>query len=231
MANPSWLKATDVDTAVEAPGLYAWYATLTFGPTDWQAALDAAGTDQGMAAFGQLLGLQTSRLVPPRLRVGAVGHLWARWSGPLEEGGSGEIRKAIGRTHQSPAGGPAALQRVMQRADLRQATAEVLATCAPQIAAPIYIGVTINLRERLTTHLNTLRDATEAIAANGGTPTAELRKSFGGRAASAGFDEDSLSVAVFPVATTPPDVDDRRTVAEAAEFLLNRWCRPILGRR
>src|SRR5947207_2281500 len=99
MANPNWLKATDVNMAAEIPGLYAWYATLVFGPADWQVALDAAGADQGMQAFGQLLGMQTSRLVPPGLRVGAVGHLWARWSGPLEEGGSTEVRKAISQTH------------------------------------------------------------------------------------------------------------------------------------
>lgn len=227
----TWFKADAVDSADQEPGLYAWYATLVFGAADWQQVLDPNGNDLGMASFGALLSDQTSRLVPPTIRIGAVGHLWARWSGPLTEGGSNEIKKAIGQTHNSPAAGPSALRTVMQREDLRQATADVLATCAPRVSAPIYIGVATNLRTRLKQHVTALRDGITAIANNGGTPPAELRKSFGGRAASAGFTEDMLSVATFPIAPGQLTVDDRRTIAEAAEFLLNRWARPILGRQ
>ena len=227
----TWLSADAIDAADEAPGLYAWYATLVFGAADWQHALDARGCDLGMSRFGLLLSDQTMRLVPPTIRIGAVGHLWARWSGPLEEGGSEEIKKAIGLTHKSPAAGPAALRSVMQREDLRQATAELLSTCAPQVTAPIYIGVATSLRTRLKQHRTDLRDGIAAKNAAGGTPPPELRKSFGGRAAAAGFTEDMLSVATFPISGGPLNVDDRRTVAEAAEFLLNRWSRPILGRQ
>lgn len=231
MTDPTWFKAPDVHLADEVPGLYAWYATLTFGAADWQTDLDADGMDLGMSAFGQLLNLQTSRLAPPNIRIGAVGHLWARWSGPLNEGGSSDIRRAIAQTHKVPSSGPEALRRVMQREDLRQATAEALASCAPHVAAPIYIGVAINLRDRLKTHLKSLRDAIDAMNNNGGQVPDDQRTTFGGRAAAAGFDEDALSVAVFPVAEAVNDLDDRRTVAEATEFLLNRWARPILGRR
>jgi hypothetical protein len=226
------LAADEVDRAEDEPGLYAWYATLVFGTADWQQRLDTTtGSDLGMAAFGQLLAAQTSRLTPPTIRVGAVGHLWARWAGQLDEGGSPEIQKAIAQTHASPAAGPSALRKVVQREDLRQATAEVLSTCAPRVSAPIYIGVATSLRARLRQHVASLREGIDAIATNGGMAPDHLRKSFGGRAAEAGFTEDLLSVATFPIAPGALTVDDRRTIAEAAEFLLNRWTRPILGRR
>lgn len=227
----TWLSASKLDAAEEEPGLYAWYARLVFGAADWQTMLNTDGEDLGMSRFGTLLNDQTSRLVPPTIRVGAVGHLWARWSGPLAEGGSAEIKKAIRLTHRSPAAGPSALRSVMQREDLRQATAEVLSACAPQVTAPVYIGVAINLRTRLKQHVAKLRDGIDAITANGGTPPPELRRSFGGRAAAAGFTEDMLSVATFAIGPELLNVDDRRTIAEAAEFLLNRWSRPILGRQ
>lgn len=226
------LTPDEVDRAEDEPGLYAWYATLVFGATDWQQRLDATtGHDLGMAAFGQLLASQTTRLTPPTIRVGAVGHLWARWAGQLDEGGTPEIKKAIAQTHASPSAGPSALRKIIQREDLRAATAEVLSTCAPRVSAPIYIGVATRLRARLRQHVAALREGIDAIAANGGMVPDDLRKSFGGRAAAAGFTEELLSVATVPIASDTLTVDDRRTIAEGAEFLLNRWARPILGRR
>lgn len=226
-----WYKVTEADTAPAEPGVYAWYVAPTAGEYALAEAM-VNGTDEGIAHFGKFLSEYSLKLRPPQFDITATGHLWAEWRGFIEERGSSRLAGAIDRVAEGKSEAGKKLIETMQRERTRRVLAQVLMEAAPRLVSPIYIGVATNLRERITQHVSGIRTVTKALA-DGDPVPAMLRGKFAERAAKAGFSEDDLRIGVMPIPDLGQnlDLELRREIAEAAEFVLNRWHHPILGRR
>lgn len=227
-----WFTTTELDDIPVTPGLYAWYAVPVAGPPDWQAEFDAKGHDRGGHNFGGFLANHTRRLRSPTMSIEAKGHLWSSWTGSLTEAGTQSLAGLLDRLPaQEEPKRAKSLHRALQSASARELLATVLVAASPRLSAPVYIGVAKNLRGRLGQHLEALVKA-RALLDSGGTLTDQLMSTFGGRAAEAGLGVDDLRIAALPVPQLEGAADlDSRQVAEAAEFVLNRWHHPLFGER
>lgn len=150
----------------------------------------------------------------------------------ITETGSQRLSTAIDRIAEGTGDAGKHLSTTMRAERTRRVLAQVLVEAAPRLVAPVYIGVATSLRERLTKHVRTFRTVKALIDDSKPIPD-RLVNTFGERAATARFLEDEMRVGVYPVPSLDDDLDDAllRQVAEAAEFVLNRWHHPILGRR
>lgn len=226
-----WFDIPNVDEAPDEPGIYAWYVVPIAG--EYALAEDLAdGQDLAVARFGEFLSSHSRRLRHPDFRIQATGHLWAEWRGEITETGSQRLSHAIDRIAEGTGEAGKHLSRSMRAERTRRVLAQVLIEAAPRLVAPVYIGVATSLRERLATHVRTFRTVKKLLADEKPIPTKHLN-TFGERAASSKFLEDEMRVGVYPVPALDDDLDEAllRQVAEAAEFVLNRWHHPILGRR
>ena len=227
-----WFTTTQVDDVPVAPGLYAWYAVPVACPPDWQAEFDAQGQDRGGQNFGSFLAQHTRRLRTPTMRIEAKGHLWSSWTGSLAEAGTLSLAALLERLAGEEEPRLAKnLFWALRNSTARELLATLLIDASPRLSAPVYIGVAKNLRERLSQHLEALVKA--HVLLDGGTKlTDELSGKFGGRAAEAGLGVDDLRIATLLVPEFAGLEDNElRRVAEAAEFILNRWHHPLFGER
>jgi hypothetical protein len=130
------------------------------------------------------------------------------------------------------------LQTALNTPAMRKALFESLELSAPIFAAPLYIGVAENLRDRLATHAHNLlvHSSRSARSSNyfRNVSDSKILSTFAFRAARQGFSDDNLEVWVLDIAEVADEAKNGqqlRVVAEACEWLLNRWHRPQLGRR
>ncbi len=232
----------DVDEAPDSPGLYAWYGTLKAGPQDWEMKL-SNGDDLGHRACRTLLQKHTTRHASPPLTLEGRGAFTTMWKGDLRDTTAETLAGILDQEASTPeyaAGGeqyPSQLHEVLSLPRTREILLKVLQVATPILAAPVYIGVATSLRTRLRQHTETLYKLSKHVDKN---PDArrELQKlqksTFASRAISIGFSPDSLTAWTLNLASVYPKKEDQdalRMVAESAEWLLNRWYRPMLGRR
>lgn len=187
----------------DLPGLYAWYPRF-----DPPAGL-LASSDRDR--FRALLDLYDAPLAtPPSLR------LTARMSNNF-----GSSWKSTGlQAANKPM--PKSVEGVVEQADLRQALWEGLSTAravVPFISAPLYVGETTGLRGRLLEHLKQLEQF-------GKDPESIDETDFAGRAARLDLVPDLLQVWYVSF-----EYSMSHSVIVAIQDLLNRWHRPVLGRK
>ena len=223
-----WYLADELEQVPNRPGLYAWYFVPLAGPLDWAEFIDdQSGSDLGVARFGDFLARHTDRVRLPGLSLRARGHLGADWLGRLDDQSSLTLAQNLRSLADGGPGRGASVRWALTNADARECLAQVLLSASPRLSPPIYIGVAKNLRGRLDEHM---RDYGRAMAQP--DDDGDLPSKFGERAAAAGLRVDELKVAVLPISELENlDDDELRKVAEAAEFVLNRWHRPMLGQR
>lgn len=232
--DPLWFGMSTASAAPKEPGIYAWYAVPEAGPADWQVTPGPGGADTGPELLAKFLGAHTKRLNSPPLKLSISWHLWAGWNGEVGDVGTQRLVDSL-ETMTTPTAaraGSKSLHWALHNVSAREALAKVLLESAPRLVAPIYIGVARNLAERLPQHVKAFNAASATLKAHGVVTSKQL-KGFGGRAAAAGLRHADLRVGVLPVAAlaTGLTIAEQRQVVEAAEFVLNRWHRPILGRR
>lgn len=235
------LRPNEIATrAPVGPGLYAWYGVVNAGAADW-ALTPQNGVDVGEHNSRSLLKSHTHRYEGAELVVRARGHLAADWAGVLKDQTGAELLDVL-ETGKLPDGdsSPAPkLQTTLQSPAMREAMFQVLQAASPILAAPLYIGVATSLRKRLVTHTRQLswlwgmvsKDRSYLSVAEQDTKS---RGTFAFRAVSQGFSVDSVRVSALEISRVAGDGltdEELRTVAEACEWLLNRWHRPALGRR
>lgn len=229
------LEPTDPRRAPDAPGLYAWYGHLDAGPVDWE--LDpAAGEDKGRERLLALLNHHSARNNPPPLELRATANLNLGWRGDLDSTAATSVREVMDDMRDDEGSGPSALKRTLGSPVRREALVHALWQATPILSAPLYVGVTESLESRLRDHLDDLRRALDVVRRSPESREILRRrgKTFGARAVGAGYDLESLRVFTLnfdDVLDGQLDAAQARTVAEAAEWLLNRWQRPPLGRR
>lgn len=214
-----FFRTVDVEKAPQSPGLYAWYGVLREGRR----------TCEDPAALKAALVVHSERYQLQALRVWASGP-FARWTGEL--GDATRANRIAGRqvdTKPDPdeENLVPSLEPAMGSVSAREHLVLVLEKAIPALTAPLYIGRARNLRDRLRQHVRALEKSTAGA------------RTFAARAKSLGFSEESLAVQTVDFAVLlrqtglAPDQADReaRELIKTAEWLLNRWHRPQVGKR
>lgn len=226
-----WFSAEFTEGIPNEPGLYAWYAVPVAGPPDYGVEHDEHGQDRGGYNFGSFLASHTLRLRSPDLDVSLAGPFWAEWAGSVTEHGYQVLASNMEKLAEGRSGRGAKLNWALHNSDARERLAAVLEAASPRLSSPIYIGVSVDLADRIRTHLDAHRRAQDSLDVGDDIPD-DVAGTFGARAALAEIALDELRVAVLPVPIAAGiALADARKVAEAAEFVLNRWHKPIFGER
>jgi len=240
-----------VSEAPESVGLYAWYGRVDAGEADWRFD-PVEGADAGTGRFLGLLARHSSRHQPQPIFMTGVGPFASVLTGELQDRTQDSLQKALawrGEAEPEPSGqnnsgGPgydeertAKVHMAAESAEHRKALAAILGAATPLLTAPLYIGVAKNLRVRLGTHASQVFKAAKFVRDNPDGREQLLqgdKPSFAARAVAAGFSPDNLVVWTLnldKLLAELSDVEKKRAIAEAAEWFLNRWHRPIFGRR
>ncbi len=236
------LAFNELDQAPDSPGLYAWYGALRSGRGTWGVHIEQ-GADQGEARSRRALHLHTEHFASAPLAVSVESAFSSSWSGELQDGTFASLRATLenieeGTLEESDRATAPKLQTTLHTPTMRRTLFDVLERSAPIFAAPLYIGVAESLRRRLATHAHNLHVHTRRSAKTSNyfnnVTDPKTQGTFAFRAARQGFSPDNLEVWVLDLAAVAEegkDVHQLREVAEACEWLLNRWHRPQLGRR
>ena len=196
-----------VSQAPETPGLYAWYGKVDIGDSDY-LRLIIEGKDAGEKRFRSLLARHTQRHNLPGMHVRIRSSFEAEWQATCAEITTERFIEALsGQTDEELLSDQdakrrlAVLDKTVGKQKSRQLLKEVLEESVPVFAAPIYIGVTDNLRRRLTDHVGLLERFARALERepNAGELLRQHATSphFALRALAAGFDENYLEVHVL----------------------------------
>lgn len=230
------LSVHEVEEAPEGPGLYAWYGSLVVGRADWEEAI-RDGQDVGDRSSRVVLRGHAERHGSAALTVSAKAGFDLEYSGVLTPRDNSDVASMLA----GEAGRDSTLfERVVSSVSMRRTLMNVLASSAPVFAAPLYIGVSQNLRVRLRRHVEQLTrywagvskdpEYLEALVRETGT-----RSTFAFRAVERGFSVDNVRVWYTEIESAEGgdslSADEQRSVAEAAEWFLNRCHRPLLGRK
>ena len=225
----------NIDQANEAPdrpGLYVWYGRLSLGAPDW----DDRETMCNSIAQGRLLTALRDHSVKHRqqpLEMEAIANFSTRWSGNLEsalpenwnDGPDGLWAGAV----DSP------ITRATSSNPAREDLLELLNVVFPTFCSPLYIGLAIdqNLRSRLKQHSGKLRRHWDRVSNDPDYSSRIKPETFADRAIKVGFSPRDLFFYTIHI-----DLDDEENskvrhdeLLSSAEWLLNRWANPILGRK
>jgi hypothetical protein len=226
---------SEVDDAPDGPGLYAWYGQIAIGHPDW----NPPGCDdyEGANRLLRLLIKHSQRFVGGQIDVGATYSFDAKWFGRLEDRAAEEFTDILSQS------GPRkqkkdpffALKTIVADPASRRILVNLLSTTTPNITAPIYIGKAKSLRNRLLQHTRQILRLHERVLQNPEfRDRLPLKPRFADRAVSLGFSPSLLHVFTWDLTPFVSDAMSRETLvrlARALETLLNRWHRPLLGRK
>ncbi len=204
----------ELAAAPEEPGLYAWYLNPDLRVADLNSK----------SATIENIGTLAKQLRIPDMEVTADGHLSLQLSGHLNH-------KHVG--HEADDAVSALIDDVLSTDGGRRLFAQIFGAARPCFMSPLYIGVTINLRERIADHRIAIEREQQRAALGIGSEDMAVQ-SFARQVWIRQIPWRRLFVHVLPLkslcdpSTTP---DMQRRVAEAVETLLNRLFYPVLGRR
>lgn len=224
----------EVSRAPDSPGLYAWYGSLALFPADYKDDI-VGGVNFGISRLRESLARHTARFDPRPRRLSGRSEFGARWRGQLQDSGRAAIRSKIIRPDASSAGIDSSIRTATSDETLRKELVSLLQGAQPTLAAPLYIGVTNSLRRRLREHVDLYNELKDAILRDPDR-LADLKRSienertdFAHRLVAAEFEPENLSVFAWPY-TTSLSSAKTDSILRSAEWLLNRWHRPLLGR-
>lgn len=237
----------DIETASERPGLYAWYGQLYAPIADYRRDVDAeSGSDRGERRFRALLAKHTLRYQALPLAISARGNFGIGWRGLLRDTNRDELQALLlgdvdpDSLSDEDKGANTNLAWAVRDEKRRAVLAAILSQATPLLAAPIYIGVTKNIRARLRKHVSLYRSLVDAIGTDQEKLAAlQLRVEqegleFAHRAVAMDFRPDHLYVATYEIdlaRSGDHTTDELRNIVGVAEWLLNRWHRPFAGKR
>lgn len=234
-----------VHRAPESPGVYAWYAQVTAGLADWRRVPDEEQQcDLGERNLRNLLLSHSRKFNPPAFDVTATTSFELEWKGQISPELAGSIDRRLSDPEEEGLDPEEKRRRQEIRRPFRSERAratlvKLLRHATPFFSAPIYIGTSHNLRERLLRHTQRINLFAEAIAREPEKRDLVVesirsgRTDFAARVTAMGFAPEQLEVYVLDakqVAEGEWTKDDLTALAAALEWLLNRWHRPIAGR-
>jgi hypothetical protein len=224
----------DVADAPKLPGLYAWYARFNVAEADWSAAF--AGGDE--AARQNLLralrehAWKFGRQVMP---VRAESNFSSVWNGILRE--DPDAKWQSGRADSAGEAFDERLQPSVATDLSRQTLIGLLDASLPQLCSPLYIGKATDqtLQQRLRQHAGRYLRLWERYIDDRELPERlSDPKNFAERAMKLGFSPDDLYCFTLSIDTAAMDGLDPNSLPallDTAEWRLNRWTTPVLGRQ
>lgn len=216
------ININDVAQAPDCPGLYVWYARLSLGKADWHADF-AGGSKEASENLKASIRAHSSKHGSQNMKVEVTAQFTNRWCGLLEE--ASELRWG----DFSAAG----FNEICDQDKTRTALVELLQDCFPLFSSPLYIGLAADqtLRKRLIQHSKVFGNLWHS---KGKIEDSIDPASFSARAFNAGFSPSELfcyAIAINSSTTSPLSDSQRRVLISTAEWLLNRWSLPTLGRK
>jgi len=202
-----------ISRAPKQPGLYAWYYSIELTEIDVAEVISTVDGLLAKALHQEARSILQSFLNEFVFRFFAEEDYTARIRGPLKP-------MYEGRLSHTPAASSDLIDRLLEDPDRLMSLKAVLEASVPLFASPIYIGMAVNLYDRLMTHIRLI----EAYRTKRrGRLGSEHDQNFARRVVERGMDPTLLKVAVAPM---PAETDEYID----AENVLNRISYPILGR-
>ena len=229
---PTRLAALHLDRAPTGPGIYAWYAHVALSDADWlprlKEGVDVAGGDL-VSALNDYARIHQ----PGPIALRGLASYRMTWTGEIRPQSVSDLQGSGSGTrldHQ--------LADAVEMPEERRLLSALMRAAPPVFASPLYIGVATNLRQRLSEHKKSFEEASAAIRRRPDLASSmQFRgKNLGTRLAGAGIPLERLECWVLTtpdMASIPSDAakTKERSVAQAAEWVLQRIFQPILGRQ
>ena len=206
---PRLLRWHEISLAPDRCGLYAWYYVPRISAANVTTKADTTAC----------LVRAAQQLRFPDLTVDLKGHLNLRFDGRIEHQHMG----------QEPLDRLLTVERILDNESARSSLAELLEMTAPGFSAPLYIGVSKNLRGRLSQHASIIDDIVVDQGAVDGETAAARDQCFGKEIRHRNIDPNTLAAYVCPTSDSPGI--DARGFVEGVESILNRLYFPIFGKR
>lgn len=242
-------RLNEIDGLPARPGIYAWYASVQIGTSDWEKILDSTGKDTGKDNLKNLLSRHTQRFSPPSVNVTINGSFRDSWSGRVSPERYSRFVDAINANpsaeeldnFQFPT---KEMERVFDKEIARARLARLLTEVStPLFASPLYIGKSDNLKQRISEHSREIekwhsvakrdpsnRDKIKTKIFNG-RANDQIPDIFATRAVACGFTPENLEIYIFDISEELQiPIEQAKDLAAIFEWFLNTWNRPIFGR-
>lgn len=225
----------DTRSAPDLPGLYVWYARFRVEEADWNSAF-ADGNDSARDRFMRAIRGHSLKFGRQEMKVRADAQFSSVWKGALREDQSARWRSEEPASAE-PDGFTAKISPAIDHDGMRRLLVSLLDTGFPLFCSPLYLGKASDqpLRSRLKQHSHHFLDLWERyIKDRQFIERLENPKDFSERAIKLGFSPEDLfciTLALDADAVAGLQEKDVAILIESAEWLLNRWATPILGRQ
>jgi hypothetical protein len=225
----------DTGSAPDLPGLYVWYARFRVEEADWHSAF-ADGNDTARDRLLRAIRGHSLKFGSQEIRVRAEAHFSSVWKGVLSEDQSARWRSHDYASAEQD-GFAAKISPAIDHDGMRELLVSLLDTGFPLFCSPLYLGKASDqpLRSRLKQHSRHFLDLWDRyIKDRQFIERIENPKDFAERAIKLGFSPEDLycmTLALDADAVSGLQVQDVAVLIESAEWLLNRWATPMLGRQ
>lgn len=206
---------SEIELAPEKPGVYAWYSKMVISKADIEDVItrtnnakmhsDQKARDEISQALERFI-FGPFRESPYRVQL----------RGQLKPSYSGEIE-------YEPSKSDSLISRLVQNPERFRVIASVLKTAAPSFTAPLYIGMSDNLRSRLKRHKSLIVELRDTQTVSASSAQEPLDAGFAKQVVARKFDPTNLFVHIAEVDVESGEESD-------IENILNRINYPIFGR-
>ena len=220
----------NVGEAPEEPGLYVWYSKLKLGRADWDNTSPSTRGD-GKRRFLKALKEYVEKHHTLPLNLEAKTTFSMTWTGQLDPDEPRWLAE-LDQTDSEDMVGEAASSNTN-----RGVLYDLLGTAAPLFSSPLYIGIAVdqNLRARLSNHHSLYMSEWRRLERDSSYPDRiDAPANFAERAIKCGFTPDDLhykTITFKTEITQQLNFEDRILILKAAEHILNRTAKPVLGRK
>lgn len=211
---PKKMSYTDLATAPQCSGVYAWYSSLSI----WKSDLDEfeLRVNEKKNDRAQAFAYVEEKLDSLVFKKYREDDYQITLRGPLKPKYEGEAK------HIPPASN-SLVDRLIDDPTRLRVIAESINGAAPFFTAPLYIGMARNLRERLLKHKQLIDSLYDSLKSRNALEIKDGDAGFARQIVARGFDPMSLFVYVH-------EVDVRTNEQVDVESILNRINFPIFGR-
>lgn len=205
----SW---TEIEQAPETAGVYAWYSKLALSKADIKKIV----SDIKLAKNDNLAAERIARIALDKFIFSPYRE------SPYEVHLRGLLKpQFFGEVLHEPSKSDGLIKRIAQSPEKLELIASVLSRSVPFFTAPLYIGMTGNLRNRLRSHKQKIIELRESVGT--AEPDGSVESGFANQVVARRFDHTGLFVIINEI-----DADDGEQTD--VEHILNRINYPIFGR-
>jgi len=220
----------NVGEAPEEPGLYVWYSKLKLGRADWDDTSPST-RGNGKRLFLRALKEHVEKHHALPLNVEAKTIFSMTWSGLL---GPDEPRWLADLVQTDS---EAVVDEAASSNTNRGILYDLLGTAAPLFTSPLYIGIAVEqtLRSRLSNHQSLYLSEWRKLESDSSYPDRIYASgTFAERAIKCRFTPSDLhykTITFKKEVSQQLNFEERIRILKAAEHILNRTAKPVLGRK